>query len=45
VPLAAVLAETVEPDLLEAAGPDVGEAGRQVDAVLAEHKAFVEENP
>jgi 3-carboxy-cis,cis-muconate cycloisomerase len=45
LPLAAVLAETVEPDLLEASGPDVGEAGRQVDAVLAEHKAFVEENP
>jgi len=45
LPLAAVLAETVDPELLEAGGPDVGEAGRQVDAVLAEHKAFVEENP
>jgi 3-carboxy-cis,cis-muconate cycloisomerase len=44
LPLAAVLAETVDPDLLEAAGPDVGEAGRQVDALLAEHKGFAEEN-
>ena len=34
-----------DPELLEAGGPDVGEAGRQVDAVLADHKAFVEENP
>jgi len=45
LPLAAVLAESVDPELLEAGGPDVGEAGRQVDAVLADHKAFVEENP
>jgi 3-carboxy-cis,cis-muconate cycloisomerase len=45
LPLAAVLAESVDPELLQAGGPDVGEAGRQVDAVLAHHKAFVEENP
>jgi 3-carboxy-cis,cis-muconate cycloisomerase len=45
LPLAAVVAETVEPGLLEAAGPDVGEAARQVDGLLAERKAFREENP
>jgi 3-carboxy-cis,cis-muconate cycloisomerase len=47
VPLAAVLAERadVDPALLDSAGPHTGEAGRQVDKVLADHELFGEEHP
>jgi 3-carboxy-cis,cis-muconate cycloisomerase len=44
LPLAAVLAERADLDrsLLAAAGPDLGEAGAQTDAVLAEHRSLTE---
>ncbi|WP_448628238.1 3-carboxy-cis,cis-muconate cycloisomerase [Geodermatophilus sp. URMC 64] len=44
LPLAAVLAERSDLDgsLLAAAGPDLGEAGAQTDAVLAEHRSLTE---
>ncbi|MGY1615521.1 3-carboxy-cis,cis-muconate cycloisomerase [Geodermatophilus sp. SYSU D00691] len=44
LPLAAVLAERTDLDrgLLEASGPDLGEAAAQVEAVLAEHAALTE---
>jgi 3-carboxy-cis,cis-muconate cycloisomerase len=43
-PLRDVLADRgdVDVDALLAAGPDVGEAGAQVDAVLAEHRSLTE---
>jgi 3-carboxy-cis,cis-muconate cycloisomerase len=46
LPLAAVLAgrPDVGPGLLEAAGPDLGEAAAQTDAVLAEHTALTKGN-
>jgi 3-carboxy-cis,cis-muconate cycloisomerase len=50
-PLAEVLAEVAARGdvdaaaVLAAAGPDVGEAGAQVDAALAEHAALVEGTP
>jgi hypothetical protein len=34
----------VGPGLLEAAGPDLGEAAAQTDAVLAEHTALTKGN-
>jgi 3-carboxy-cis,cis-muconate cycloisomerase len=45
--LAAVLRERggVDVDELPAGGPDVGEAGAQVDAVLAEHRRLTEGDP
>jgi 3-carboxy-cis,cis-muconate cycloisomerase len=46
--LVEVLAERDDVDLDElsaAAGPDVGEAGAQVDAVLAEHRRLIEGTP
>jgi 3-carboxy-cis,cis-muconate cycloisomerase len=46
-PLAEVLAARpgLDVDALLAAGPDVGEAGAQVDAVLAEHRRLTEGDP
>jgi 3-carboxy-cis,cis-muconate cycloisomerase len=42
-PLAEVLAARDDVDLASlGAGPDVGEAGAQVDAVLAEHAALAD---
>jgi hypothetical protein len=46
-PLRDVLADRGDVDVaaLLGAGPDVGEAGAQVDAVLAEHRRLTEGTP
>jgi 3-carboxy-cis,cis-muconate cycloisomerase len=44
-PLAEVVAERHDVDLVLPAAPDTGEAGAQVDAVLADHARLTEGTP